>query len=100
MRNGSTKVSDVTPWLSPDRDKLLEGYLREERTYKAIAKLMGTTRSAVAGHIWRQRNPDAYVKRGRDEWDESRLTESWAERKARRAQQANQQASLAIHSPE
>jgi hypothetical protein len=63
-------------------------------TYAEIAAyFQAPSREAVGGAIWRYRHP-AEVKarkvaqrrqrKRRDTWDESRLTETWAERKARR----------------
>lgn len=69
-------------------------------TYAQIAHALGASRSAVAGALDRYRRPEESAaklaafrvarraKRGRSPyWEEVALTETWAERKARRARE-------------
>ena len=65
--------------------------LVERMSYSAAARVMGVSRTAVAGLVYRARHvkegeaPRARPARVQDDrWDERKLTERWADRKRKR----------------
>jgi len=87
---------------NPERLKQLRDYRNEGLSFAQIAERMGSTRGAVAHAVWvyilGNKNVSGihYYVRKKDgiqqplrNWSEEALTETWAERKARRARETS-----------
>lgn len=86
-------------WWTDERVERLRALLAEGKTYSQCAEILGKPRGSIATGVWRyidgkpwkHGQKRKYVRksdRAPERYTDDALTETWAERKARRARQS------------